>query len=785
MGTSTDLPDLVPTLALDECSVESLSRVPEIGIEIPQVTAKEKVLGRAVYAGDIQLQGMLHAKVLRSPYAHARIVKVNTEAAAAMPGVRCVLTGADTPEECWGVPRKEHRLLAVDKVRFIGEEVAVVVAVDENIAQNALELIEVEYEELPALLSCDDALADGAIEVHEGTGNRSKEVKIERGDVDAAFARAAAVHEAVYELPPQYQGYLEPMATVAWQGGDGRLTVWTSTQSVFMARARMAQALNRPISSVRVIQATTGGGFGGKIVEECNSLIAAFAATKVNRPVRLVNNRLEDFLGARMAVPERIWLKMAVDHTGKIIAKDVRVIAECGAYAGLAPHIMVVSAQRSDNMHRLENVRTHAVTVYTNNPPRGAFRGFGGQQINFAVNSHLAVLAEKLGMDLSEIHLRNAVRTGDTSVHGWKFNSAGYVDCMEQVCKEIGWESRRQAKPEKGPIKVGFGIAPAIHVSGNRQLGNWDGSTVTLKVNEDGRVLLRTGECDAGQGATTMFAQLCAAELLIPVDHVTVAAPDTDAAPFAIGSIASRVTINGGNATLLAAKKVKDNLLAAVAQKFEVAEADLQWSADGIRVSSLNRTVSLAEAVACHIYRHGGSGVEVQATYDPPTVMMNADHFGNVAPGYSFAAWGVQVEVNTETGQIHLARVVVSDDCGRVLNPLAVHGQSAGAAAQAIGWTLYEHAQYEGGRLMNGNFADYTMPTAESLPRIQCELVETYEPNGPHGAKGGSETVIIPGAAAIAEAVYDAIGIRFTTLPITPEAVLEGLARKSQETQNA
>ncbi|NYT67150.1 xanthine dehydrogenase family protein molybdopterin-binding subunit [Pusillimonas noertemannii] len=762
------------------------SQAPRVGMEIPQVSAVEKVSGRAIYAGDIQFQGMLHAKVLRSPYPHARIVKIDTSAAAQLPGVKAVLTGADTPEGCWGVPRKEHRVLAVGKVRFVGEEVAVVVAVDEHTAQSAVDLIRVEYEELPALTCCEDALAEGAPEIHEGTANRSKEVHIVRGDVDAAFERAAVIHEAVYDVPSQYQGYLEPMATVAWAGGDGRLTVWTSTQSVFMARTRMADALNRPVSSIRVIQATTGGGFGAKIVEECNSVIAAFAATKVSRPVRLVNSRLEDFLGCRMAVPERIWLKMGVDTNGKIVAKDVRITAECGAYAGLSPHIMVVSAQRSDNMHRLENVRTHAQTVYTNNPPRGALRGFGGQQINFAVNSHLAVLAEKLGMDLREIHRSNAIRKGDTSVHGWTFGSAGYIECLDQVCEAIDWENRDRARLRGGERKRGFGIAPAVHVSGNRQLGNWDGSTVTLKINEDGRALVRSGECDAGQGSATMFAQLCAIELGIPVDHITVMAPDTDSAPYAIGSIASRVTINGGNAMIRAARQAKDQLLQAAAQKLEVDIADLEWKEGRIHVrEKVDGSLSISEAVACHIYRHGGSGVEVQATYDPPTVMMNKDHYGNVAPGYSFSAWGVQVEVDTETGQVELMQVVVSDDCGKALNPLTLHGQSAGAAAQSIGWALYENLQYEDGRLMNGNFADYTMPTAHSLPRIECGLIESNEPNGPYGAKGGSETVIIPGAAAIAQAVYDAIGVRFTTLPITPEAVLEALDRKNKGTGHA
>ena len=760
--------------------------VSTLGVPTPQVTALEKVTGRALYAGDIQLPGMLHGQVLRSPYPHARIVRIDTAAARQLPGVKLVLTGEDTPTRQWGVHRKEHRILACGKVRFVGEEVAVVVAVDEQTAREAIDLIAVEYEELPALTRLEDALAPGADEVHAGTGNVAKEIRIERGDVDAAFAAAAVVHEAVYEAPSQYPGYLEPMATVAWNGGDGRLTVWTSTQSVFLARSRMAEALDRPISSIRVIQAATGGGFGAKIVEECNSLIAAFAASRLNRPVRLVNNRLEDFQGARMSVPERIWLKMGVDANGRIIAKDVRIHAECGAYAGLAPEVMLVTTMRSDSMHRLENVRSHATLAYTNNPPRGAFRGFGGQQMGFALNSHLAVLAERIGLDVAEIHRRNAVQRGDTSVHGWKFGSVGYIECLEQACAAFRWSERRAEPKTTGSRRRGLGLAVAMHVSGNRTLGNWDGSTVVLKINEDGRAMVLSGECDVGQGAATVLAQICAHELGIPLAHVSVAAPDTDASPYALGTLASRVTINAGNAMLMAAREARGRLFEAAAAKLGAAVEELEMHEQRIQVRGTpSRAATLAEVARFHIFRQGGAGIEVRATYDPPTTMMNASHYGNIAPGYSFAAQVVEVEVDTETGQVRVLDTFISDDCGKAINPMGVHGQSSGAVTQAIGWTLYEQLLFEDGRLMNGNFADYTMPSAESVPRIRCGLVESDEPNGPYGAKGASETAIVPGAGAIANAVYDAIGVRFTSLPITPEKVLAALKAQRRESGHA
>lgn len=753
-----------------------------VGSSTPQVTAREKVMGRAQYAGDIKLPGMLHAKVLRSPHPHARIVRIDTSAAKALPGVKLVVTGHDVPARNWGPHRKEQRILACGVVRHVGEEVAAVVAVSEEIARDALDLVRIEYEALPALLTPEAALADGAPEIHAGTRNIGHEMHIVRGDVDAAFEACAAVHEATYDMHSQYPGYLEPMASVAAQDGNGRLTLWASTQSVFLARARLAEALDRPVSTIRVVQATTGGGFGAKIVEENNSLICAFLASRLERPVRLVNNRLEDFQGARASVPMKVWLRMGLSADGVILAKDVRITAECGAYSGLAGDVMHVTAMRSDNMHRVQNVRSHAVMAYTNNPPRGAFRGFGGQQMQFPLNCHLTVLAGMLGMDPVEVHKRNAIGAGETSVHGWKISSTGMAECLEMTRKAIGWDEKRAAPRGTGTRRRGVGIAAAMHVSGNRTLGNWDGSTILLKINEDGRAMLQTSECDMGQGANTMLSQICAQELGIPLSHVTVMAPDTDTAPFCLGSLASRVTIIAGNALLRAAREARQKLLALAAEKLGV-DAEQLAIADG-RIAAPgqpDKSATLAEIARLHIFRHGGEGIHVRATYDAPTVMHDADYYGNVAPAHSFAAQAVEVEVDTSTGQVTVIDSFVADDCGKAINPLAVHGQTHGATVQAIGWTLYENLQYEDGRLMNGNFADYTMPTADAVPMLRTDVVESNDPNGPYGAKGASETAILPGAAAIANAVFDAVGVRIQSLPITPEKVLAGLRELKQK----
>lgn len=751
-----------------------------LGRDTPQVTARAKVLGRAQYAGDIKVAGMLHGKVLRSPYPSARIVRIDTSAARALPGVKAVVTGEDAPRTPWGVHHKERYILARGRVRFAGEEVAAVAAVSEEIARDALDLIEVEYEELDALLTLEAALA--APGLHEGRDNVAHEIRFERGDVDAGFASAHLVHEDTYTTHAQYPGYLEPMASVAMVDPEGRLQVWTSTQSVFLARARLASALEMPVSRVRVIQATVGGGFGGKMVEDANNLIAGLLALKTGKPVRLVNNRLEDFLACCSSLPERITLRLGMDRDGLIVAKDVRIFAECGAYSGLSNEVMHVTAMRSDNMHRLQNVRSHATLVYTNNPPHGAFRGFGGTQMLFALNSHIHTMAEKLGLDPVQIHQRNAIGRGETSIHGWQIGSTGLLECIAQCTAAIGWTAKRARAAGSGARRRGVGMAAAMHVSGNRTIGNWDGSTVVLRINEDGRVQLLSGESDMGQGAMTMLSQVVAHELDIPLAHVQVSTPDTDGAPYCIGSLASRVTMAGGNAAIVAARAARDKLFALAAELLGVSLDALELAAGAVRVrDNPAQQRTLAELARLHIWRHGGEGILVTGSWDAKTVMHDDQVFGNIAPAYSFAAQAVEVEVDTETGRVTLLDSFVSDDCGKAFNPMAVHGQSNGAAAQAIGWALYEQLQLDEGRLVNGNFADYNMPTSDALPMLRSGIVESNDPNGPHGAKGASETAILPGAPAIANAVYDAVGVRITDLPITPQKVLAALRALKQK----
>ncbi|MBL0419177.1 molybdopterin-dependent oxidoreductase [Ramlibacter sp. AW1] len=754
-----------------------------LGTSVPQVNAKAKVLGRAQYAGDIQLPGMLHAKVLRSPYAHARIVRLDVSQALALPGVKCVITGEDGPQVPWGVHKKERLTFAKGVVRFAGEEVAAVAAVTEEIARDAIDLIEVEYEELPAILTPEESLDPDAPTVHPGrVNNIAHEIRYHRGDVDAAFAQAHLVHEATYTTHAQYPGYMEPMATVATVDADGRLQVWTSTQSAHLVRGRLATVLGLPVSQVRVIQSTTGGGFGGKIIEDANSLVAGALALRTGKPVRVVNNRLEDFMAAPSSLPERITLKLGMDREGRIVAKEVRIVGDCGAYSGLAPEVLHVSAMRSDNMHRNTNVRSHATVVYTHTPPHGAFRGFGGTQMSFALNSHIDVMARKLDLDPLQVHRINAIEAGQTSVHGWKIGSTGLQECLTQCTEAIGWKDKRGKLATSGTRSRGVGMAAVMHVSGNRTIGNWDGSTVMVKLNEDGRAIIHSSEADMGQGAQTMLCQVIAHELDIPLSHVHITLPDTDSSPWAIGSLASRVTIVAGNAAIRAGQAAREKLVTLASQLLEVPAEQLECAEGMVRVKAdPSRKLTVAELARTHIWRHGGEGIQVTGSWDAKTEMFDKETiYGNISPAYSFAAQAVEVEVDTETGQVTVIDSYVADDCGKAFNPQAVHGQSNGAAVQAIGWTLYEQLQMDNGRIVNGNFADYTMPTPDSVPEMRSGIVESMDPIGPYGAKGASETAILPGAPAIANAVFDAVGVRIHDLPITPEKVLAALRARRQ-----
>lgn len=746
-----------------------------VGKPTPLIDAPEKVSGLATYVADIRVPNMLEAKVLRSPHAHARILHIDTSESERLPGVKSVITAKDCPTSRWGWSNlKDQSILAEGKVRFAGEEIAAVAAETLEVAQDAADLIRVEYEPLPAVFDPEEAMAEGAPLIHDRSENIAYEVHIERGDSDNALKTAAAVHEATYTTQLQYQAYMEPIGSVAKPEGQGRYTLWTPLQHLFLSRDLISSILNIEKEKLRLIQPFVGGAFGGKALEEPNSLITLLLAMKSGRPVRLFNTRLDEFTSARPRVPSKVWLRMRADEEGRLLSKEARVIADNGASTGLADAIMRTSCYRADSIYRINYIRTDGFLAYTNKIPTGAFRGFGNPQGTFPQECHMDVLANQLSMDPAEFRIRNAVQPGEITAHGWKIDSCGLTDCIKTAIENSNWKEIRSNRANS-KFKRGIGLACAIHVSGNRMFSDWDGSRAEIEVDSTGKIFVRTGEGDIGQGSRTVAAIVAAEELKVDLDQISVSQSDTKTTPYSLGAYASRLALVAGNAVRLAAENAREKLLQLAGELLEVAADDLTIEAGSIYVkSSPQQSISFKEVCREAVFRNGGKPLQAEGEWDPPTQAADPETIhGNIAAAYEFAAQVAEVEVDTETGHVRVLRMTAADDVGRILNPLAAHGQVEGAIAQGTGFALSEEIKIEDGQVVNGNFGDYTLPKAETLPQIQSIMIESNDPHGPYGAKGASEAAIVPTAPAIANAIFHATGVRVTSLPVTAEVLKE------------
>ena len=758
-----------------------------IGKPFPQIDAPIKVRGGAPYVGDITVPGMLIAKVLRSPHPHARILTIRTEKATRVPGVVAVFTGEDVPQTPWGAVHKDQYILAPGKVRYVGEEVAAVVAESEEAALEGRDLIEVDYDPLPAVFDPEEALAPDAPQVNEGKNNLAREIHLVRGDPERGFSESAVIHEDRYKTPHQIQAYMEPLGALADIDAQGRLTVYAPSQSIHRTRRYLAEALDLLPEKLRVIQPNIGGGFGGKLNEDATSHITAFLALRTGRPVRFLNNRLDEFGASRPRLPTTIDLKMGVRKDGTIAAKETRIYGNNGACSCLGPEIIFHAATRMDSLYRQENLKTDAYLVYTNLIPAGAFRGLGNPQMGFALESHVDVLVEKMGMDPAELRLRNLIQKGDTSVHGWKMESCGIQECVEKAVAAVDWK-RLRAAPKGGTLRTGVSLACAIHSTSVRQRSaseskadqGWDGSAAIIEVNEDGRVQVICGEGEIGQGAKTVLAQVAAEEMGLEFNDVDISAVDTDYTPYCLGGYASRLTLVSGNATRKAAIECRERMIGIAAEQLEADPGDLVLEGGAVYMKSApEKKIALGEIVKTNSVQQGGGPLRVEASWDPPTELPDQKtYYGRLTAAAAFACVAVVVEVDTETGCIRLKDVVVADDLGRVINPLTAEGQIDGETAQGLGFALYEHAVLDEGQFVNGNLADYTVPKAEGLPNFQTIFIETIDPNGPFGAKGCSECGLNACAAVVANAIYDAVGVRMNKIPIRPQDLLKAMREK-------
>ena len=745
-----------------------------VGQRVRRVEGYEKVTGGARYVADISLPGMLTGKVLRSPYPHARILGIDTSRAERLPGVRAVVTAEDTPKRPWGAFIQDQYPLSVGKVRYVGEEVAAVAATDPDIAEEALELVRVEWEELPAVFDTEEAMREGAPLVHDDKErNIALTINVERGDVERAFAESDLVVEDAFESMHQWHCALETIGSVAEYAPSGKYTIYMNTQTLFMARGRIAWALGTTEANVRVIQTEVGGGFGGKSCDDNNAMVAALLARKAGRPVRIINSREEEFLaGSRPRVPMKVWGKLGFMKDGRIRAKELRIVADNGAYSGKAPAITGVSALRHDTCYTYTDVKTQAHLVYTNKVPTGAFRGFGNPSADWAVEQLLDMGAHELGIDPAELLRLNAAEPGYVSPHGNRVNSCELKQCIDMVEEMIDWK-RKRAQPV---AHRGLGVACTVHVSGKRHFMDFDGGSATIKVNEDGKVFILSGEGEIGQGASTVFCQIVAEELDLPVEDVSISQADTDLTTFCLGAYGSRLTYVGGNAVKAAAANLKALLYETAAELLEAKPEGLVSREGRIFVQGTEeRAVTVRDVAQARLFRRGGAPIVATGSFDADSIMQDVTHYGNESGAYNFGCQAAEVEVDPETGEVRVLQYAAASDCGTVVNPVGAEGQVEGAVAQGIGYALTEGQSFEDGRPTSPSLAGYRIPCTWDMPPLRQGFADSYEPTGPFGAKGLGELGTDPTAAAIGNAIFDAVGVRIRTLPITPEKVLRAL----------
>ncbi len=762
-----------------------------VGRRVTRLDAVGKATGSTRYVADLEIPGLLRAKLVTSPHPHARIRRIDTTRAEALAGVVAVATHRDVPDRRWGELVQDQRVFAKEKVTWVGDPVAIVAAVDAETAARAAALVEVDYEPLPAVFAPEAALAAGAPTINEGWEDFAvlppfaasyAEVKgknvawrqaVARGDVGRAFREAHLVLEETYEVPMGQPAPIETHALVAQAGPDGKLTLWTNIQIPFGAREVVAHALERPMSKVRVIVPPIGGAFGAKCQVWLEPHVAALAL-KARRPVALVLTREEEMTLCQPRHPAVIRIATAVSREGKILARRARTLFDTGATTMLAPIQAGWGCFMAVGPYAIPNLDVDVACVHTNAASCGLVRGPSGPQTCFAVESHTDELAKRLGLDPLEFRLRNLLTEGSEAPTGHRLTQVGLREALERVARAVGWGDRPQG------TNRGKGLAVAFWSTLTGQ-----GSGAVIQVNEDGSVSLHTGAVDHGTGAASAgLAQIIAEDLQVPYETIGIVHSDTETTPFDFGGVGSRTTFNQGQAVRLAVADARRQLAEVAARELGVPAERLELVEGLFRViGEPGRQVPLTLCAALAPYTVGP--VIGRGTYNgtPPSPspdirFTGAFHRSLNAP--SFGAQAVEVEVDPETGRVKVLKVAAALDVGYAINPLGIEGQIVGGVVQGLGIALTERSVIEEGRIRNPSFLDFKLPLAPDVPPIEVHVVESARslPPGSHpalyGAKGVGEPPVIPTAAAVANAVADATGVRHHALPLTPERVWRG-----------
>jgi CO/xanthine dehydrogenase Mo-binding subunit len=754
-----------------------------VGIAHPRVDGDEKVSGRALYSADIELPGMAYGKILRSPFPHARLVRLETRKAEKLPGVHTVLTREDFAglNFYYGAAYKDQPIVAVDKVRYVGDAVAAVAAVDEATAEEAVSLIEVEYEELPAVSNLEEALKIGAPLVHDSSSaagelhgyyyaaskkfqgtNICYHFGYAKGDVAEGFKKSAYIFEDTFTFPRVQHYSMEPHTTVAHFEGE-RITLWASTQDPFTLREHLAEIFRLPLNRVRVIVPYVGGGYGGKLSVKIEPLVAALS-WKSRRPVKVALSAEESFKTVTRH-PARFRIKTGVSRDGGLIARECEIYMDTGAYADAGPRVTQKAGYRALGPYRIPHVKIDAYTVYTNTVPGGAFRGFGTLQVTWGYESQMDIIAQKLGIDALEFRLKNLLKKGDEYTPGDTPVDCDLKEGLLRAARAIGWKSKRST-PDTGK-----GLSCCMKDGG----GTYKVASAVVKMIFDGSVVLLTGTVELGQGARTALSQVAAEELGLSLDRVVVAQLDTDSTPYDAATNASSSMVVMGLCVQRAAQDVKKQLLRAASKGLKD-KADRLYLKNGKVYDRKGRSISYAEVITKYFGAKAGEIIGKGSYQDQKSARAV---LGSPTTFWEIGWGGVEVEVDRDTGEIEILKYVSVADVGQAVHPIQCVGQDEGSVMFAIGHTLLEEMVYKDGQPVNPNLIDYRVPTFRDLPKkSDTILIENRNGPGPYGSKGMGEGGLLPVASAIANAVYNAVGVRLYDLPLTPERVWRALTKR-------
>ncbi len=763
------------------------------GVRLPLIDGPEKVSGRAHYTADLPHGDALVGRILRSPSGHAEIVRVDASAARKLPGVAAVVTGADCDVPFGVLPIAQNEYpLARDKVRYRGEPVAVVAAVDAATADAAIDLIELELRELPAYYTPSEARVPGAVNLHDDRdGNLERDVHHEFGDVDAGFAEADVVREETFRCAEVTHVHMEPHVSLAeYDPGRDRITLHTCTQVPYYVHLSVSRCLGMDTSQIRVVKPYIGGGFGARTETLNFEIIACLAARAAGGRVRLYLSREETFLTHRGRPYTEVKIKLGMTKSGRMTACACEAVQAGGAYGGYGIVTILYAGALLNAIYDIPAVRYDGYRVYTNTPACGAMRGHGTVDVRYAFESLLDIMAGELGLDPFAVRRANLLTVPFETLNGLRINSYGLPECLDWVEEASGWRDRAGETPSGGRVRKGFGLGCSHYVTGAAKPVHWTGephAVVNLKLDFDASITVLTGAAEIGQGSSTILAQAVGEVLGVDFSRLRVVASDSAITPKDNGSYSSRVTFMVGNAAVQAAEALRAILIEAAARKLDADPGDVECLGEVYRVAgSQDPGLPFNEVVREALVDTGT--ITAKGTFTVPKEYQGGGHRGGAVGstmGFSYAATVAEVSVDEDTGQVTVDNVWVAHDCGYAINPLSVEGQIQGAVWMGLGQAISEETRYWNGLPLCANMLDYRVPTIVESPPIHTRIVESMDPNGPFGAKEASEGALSSLIPAVANAVHDALGVRLTETPMTPDRVIDAVIRKERDAKRA